>query len=202
MRSNLIAALCAFGSLSAVSALPCGTSCNHGSDCSCSQDAPLASAPAPNPLEGSECNVDGQFSCIGNDIAQCSTNSGLHVIKCPDGTACVPNDWECVSFLPNSASLGYSSEWDRVNAQVNGNAQLSASAPVENPLNGTPCDNHGEYSCVEGGVAVCNWGSLVVTPCGENLYCSADFECVPQESLASIASQFGASSTSDCGCDD
>lgn len=72
-----------------------------------------------NPLYGTACDTNGEMKCLGKDFGTC--NQGVwHVVDCLNDSTCIPNDYQCVP----------SSDWDRVNQQVNGGSSgLQASNP-------------------------------------------------------------------------
>ncbi len=66
-------------------------------------------------------------------------------------------------------------------------SETSAPPPCETepPLQAPGPDGgecvHGEYACLEGNTAVCNWGTWSVTECGAGTRCVPnDWECVPE----------------------
>ena len=181
MKFATTVVLAAAALANAVSAAPCKHH-HHGGNCGCEASSALSAA-APtqtpvgsqNPLSGTPCSNEGEKQCLGKDFGQCNYGA-WYVIDCENDTACIPNDYQCV---PRS-------DWDRVNQQVNGNsANLGAAAPTEtpavskNPLNGTPCDQHGLQQCLGNDYGICNWGTWVVTDCINNTRCTPfDYECV------------------------
>lgn len=158
---------------SLVSAAP---GCNSCGSVKCACPEPAEEEPlqfSKNPLHGQTCTTHGDKQCLGDDFGHCNWGTWT-VYDCGVGTACVPNDFECVPF----------SDWDRVNEQVNG--PFSAAAPPEpqrfskNPLHGQPCATHGEKQCLGDDFGHCNWGTWTVYDCGEGTSCVPnDYQCIP-----------------------
>lgn len=47
------------------------------------------------PQIGTEC-TNGDFQCAAGGIQQCNLGNWITLAICPDGTTCMPNDFECV----------------------------------------------------------------------------------------------------------
>lgn len=83
-----------------------------------------------SPLIGGNC-VTGQFECADGGVNQCNHGVWIQIAKCPDGSTCVPNDYECV---PDS-------DYERVNQQVNPTStpcDETTTTTTESPLNIPP----------------------------------------------------------------
>lgn len=78
-----------------------------------------APTPAPAPVAPAGSCTNGEFQCYGDHVIQCNLGSWI-IWPCASGTACVPNDFECVP----------QENWSAVYSQVNpiSSALLGASS--------------------------------------------------------------------------
>jgi uncharacterized low-complexity protein len=174
------------------SARPC-----HGPQC---EEETVVSSPAlPTAPEGACTN--GEFQCFGDHIIQC--NLGTWVIwHCGSGTACVPNDYECVP----------ADRWDAVSAQaasavaamsaahapVATRSIYSAPTPVAAPSPPEGSCVTGEFQCYGDHIIQCNHESWIIWPCASGTACVPnDYECVPHDRWSAVFSQVNPTST-DC----